>query len=220
MPIPIWNLGFGACFIGQRSLDSIIHYLTIMIRVIQVIMKEVLIEKPFYTPDARRAFWEWPSPGFVSGLRLEGDRLLISKLYPLPLNHPDQLVFSEFTHPGEAQYAAEVYHTGHSFDIFRTESKGEIVRFFTNFSHIRYSEIPWPDNHKIAELRPGETFRYMGNDRLDYTMSARKQRRYRLYDYLVHYMGRVTSIEHSVALSKEPVPITDWRTVDERKILN
>ena len=50
------------------------------------------------------------------------------------------------------------------------------------------------ENHKIGELLPGEALRFMAKGRSDFSMTARKQRKYILYDYLVHYLGQAKRI--------------------------
>ena len=74
-------------------------------------------------------------------------------------------------------------------------------------------------NHKIAELMPGESLRFMANDRYDFSAAARKQRRYILYDYLLHYTGQVKRIEYTGSRERKHFTPTAWKEVDERKII-
>ena len=189
-------------------------------KVFQVLIKSEIFEKGVYGPEVRKAFWYWPSPQFTSGLRIEGNELLVPEGIYKPVNHSSVLLFGEYSlWPNPGQVYIEQPGTSHGFENLKLRIEGETAHVFTSFSKWRFSEVPISENHKIGELMPGGSLRFMANDRYDFSAAARKQRRYVLYDYFIHYLGQVKKLRYTDQFKPQNVPIKDWKEVDERKII-
>ncbi|AWO00325.1 hypothetical protein DLD77_00680 [Chitinophaga alhagiae] len=110
------------------------------------------------------------------------------------------------------------------YDIFRIEKTPQgTFSLFLNYTHYSLDiGIPSRNNHKIADIKPGEPVRYRLNGKSDFTMTGRKERAFLERDYLFEYAGQANSI---VFLELNKIERTKTRAgkpyklVDERKIL-
>jgi len=189
-------------------------------KIFQLLIKEEIFNKGIYSSEIRKAFWNWHSPYFTSGLRIEGDEVLIPGGTYLRTNQANLLIFAEkLSYSNPKNQLIEQPSSSQVFENIRLITEKDKVHVHTNFSKWRFSEVPLAENHKIAELMPGESLRFMANDRYDFSAAARKQRRYVLFDYLLHYTGQAKKIRYTDSIKPEPLMIKEWKEVDERKIM-
>ena len=191
-----------------------------MIKVLQSLRKIEIYDKAVYTPEVRVAFWKWKKPTFTSGIEIKDEVLRIPGRADQDLKKPNYLNFIESVeYDGRGHVLADPPSTLGGVENMRFKAEGDNILVRTSFSKYRYSEIPVPENHQIALLRPGDSLRLMFNDRYDWSMSVRKQRRYMLYDYIVHYKGMVKKIEYTGTEVRQELQLKTWKEVDLRKII-
>ncbi len=106
------------------------------------------------------------------------------------------------------------------FEIFSLETapSGEIELF------LRYNELhigrPWRKDFKLCSLKIGQAVEILINGKLDFTMTGRRERSYSEFDYIIHYLGDVQTIEFVAENKLEMMREIPWKTtkkIDLRK---
>ncbi len=111
-----------------------------------------------------------------------------------------------------------------AFELFKIRKLNDACFeiFFEYEKNAFFIGIPKRNSHKIGEIRPDNSLRYLINGKSDFTMSGRKQRAFYEYEYVFGELQTVHTIEFcdaaKVQISKT-VMQKNIKTIDERKLL-
>lgn len=223
-----------------------------MIPIIQIFKSAAQITKPFYNTASRKAVGNWSNViskvGFLENnilylpiecepkLDIENADLIILQdikgfnrfeiqkkidALSLPENYKFQQKKDILNYYKE-YFAFSLLHKPWTFELFQinTLSENELEIYF--LSH-KLQGFPKREDHKIGNLKIGETLRFRINSKDDFLFSEGSQRTFFEYDFVFHWLGFAEKIEYKAMSQIEVtkfIPSEADKTVDERKILN
>lgn len=191
------------------------------IKVIQVFKKLACIEKPNYTPELRSSFWQWPEHIESTRGHLQDETLMLPN--GSAVESATTVTLIDSLRSDGILYSSPSPMVKKQFEIFRIQEDVENqLSIHTHFSSLRLTEVPQSANHGIGLLAPGQGLRYSYTDRLDFSLSARKQRTFVLHDYIILYCGLTKHIEYrdpEQLVTRKLIDPESCKWVDERRVL-
>ena len=219
-----------------------------MTDILQIFKTAIQIEKPDYNTKTRQAIGNWDSvsskTGYLSDTTLflptdckqnpavkNADLLIIQDIYGFdPFTVDKSLDSSDwFTKSTKERLLADnlqlkaftILSKPWTFELFEFKRlDNDNVEIWFNYADS--IGIPKRQNHKIAELKKGQSIRYKVNGKDDFTMTGRKQRTFSEYDFVFHFIGTANKIEFknlNKIVTTKTIPKQDSKLIDERKIL-
>lgn len=201
--------------------------------VIQIFKSVRIIEKPEYTAEARKVLGIWPdSIESDSGFVENGTLFLQKDLKSRSLDLAVLIILIDDIHPDQGFASAQKLRVAHHkqlnsprpAEIFRLGDNGNgVFNLFLDYANNASTiGVPRRENHKFAELHPGNPIRYRINGKSDFTLSGRKQRSFYEFDYIFQNLGeveRIDFLENRPLRNKKNIPEKSARLVEERKLL-